>query len=555
MRRLLSAPAVMIVAVSLLAQTSPPSGKTSEHPEPSCIVSGRVVTADDGRPLRSAKVTLVPETGGQKPQLYAVTTDSDGRFSLKDVMPGRYAFAANHTGFVTQYYKTTGTDEGAILWLRPGEHVGDVLFRMIASGVVTGRLTNEDGEPMVNAQVTALQDQSEEGLEDEDNFPSGKRKLQAVALAQTDDRGQYRIFGLSPGEYYLKGSESSEPVPNALMNGIAWIADVLGSEYAPSYYPGVLQVGQAQAIPVKAGEEVQADFFMRRTKTAKISGLVIGKDGPASSTSVRLGYAGDDSGNERGTTTDEKGRFEFKGVLPGSYLIYTSQRNDGNRVYEARGQQKVEVNGEDVDSVIISVGGGTSLQGRVAFDGASPSKLPRLHAVLYGSDEERSWGTEVNKDGTFEIKSVSDGNYGVQLWGLETNWYIKSVRLGGEDVLEKGLLVEKGGSGGKIEIVVSSEIAQLDGSVSDNGTAVAGAHVRVLSEPETPYNRFRARSLRTDQTGHFSFIGLAPGKYRVLARYGSSAEGDVLRSEPQIVTLSERDHKTVQLAVVRAQVQ
>ncbi len=71
--------------------------------------------------------------------------------------------------------------------------------------------------------------------------------------------------------------------------------------------------------------------------------------------------------------------------------------------------------------------------------------------------------------------------------------------------------------------------------------------------PETPYNRFLAHSIRTDQTGHFSFIGLAPGKYSVLAKYGSSAEGGALKSEPQIVTLSERDHKTIQLAVVKAQ--
>jgi hypothetical protein len=126
------------------------------------------------------------------------------------------------------------------------------------------------------------------------------------------------------------------------------------------------------------------------------------------------------------------------------------------------------------------------------------------------------------------------------------------VRLGGDDLLEKGLQLGKGIAGRTIEVVVSSASAQLDGSVRDDDTAVAGARVRVVPDPETPYNRFRVRSLKTDQTGHFSFIGLVPGTYRVLARYGASTGSGVLRSEPQIVTLSERDHKTMQLTMVES---
>jgi 5-hydroxyisourate hydrolase-like protein (transthyretin family) len=260
MRRLLPALIAIVVAVSLLAQTSPPSGKAG-LPDSSCVVSGRVVTAGDGSPLKSAKLTLVPEHGREKGQLYAATTDSDGRFLLKDVVPGRYRFAASHTGFVDQSYKAKGADEGALLWLRPGEQVSEVLFRMMASGVVSGRLTNEDGEPMVNAQVIALQEPSEETMEDESAFPSGKRQRQLVASAQTDDRGQYRIFGLRPGEYYLKAVDSYEPNLHALQQEAAWVRDILGSEYAPTYYPGVAQAGQAEVIPLKAGDEVQADTF------------------------------------------------------------------------------------------------------------------------------------------------------------------------------------------------------------------------------------------------------------------------------------------------------
>jgi hypothetical protein len=556
MRCLLHAPAVIVVAVGLLAQTSPPLGKLDGHPAFSCIVGGRVVTAADGSPLKSARLTLVPERGGQKTQVYAATTDSDGRFLLKDLVPGRYHFAASHAGFVTQSYEAKGTDEGAVLSLKPGERVSDVLFGMIVSGVVTGRVTNEDGEPMVSAQVVALQRPSEEELEGEGRSASRKWRLQPVSSAQTDDRGQYRIFGLTPGEYYLKAVDSSEPDPNTLVHEASWIRDLLGSEYAPAYFPGVAQASQAQVIFVKAGDEVQADVFMQRTKTVEIAGHVIGRDGPAKNTSLSLRLAGDDYGMDRQATTDEKGSFELKGVPPGSYVIFAYQRDEGNGVYYAQGQQKVEVSDENLDSITISVGGGFSFQGRVTVDGASSPKLDRIGIVLSRVDDDEQLGGQgrVKKDGTFEIKSVSDGNYGVSVWGLENDWYVKSVRLGGDDILEKGLQVEKGSSDGRLEVVVSSGIGQLEGSVSGGDGPIIGASVRASPEPETPYNRSRSRGARTDQTGHFSLTGLAPGRYRVLAKSPASPASGILRSDPQIVTMSEHEHKTVQLTIAQAQV-
>ncbi len=361
---------------------------------------------------------MVPEQGGRKPQLYTATTDSDGRFLLKDVPPGRYRFAASHPRFVTQSYKAIGTDE-ALLWLRPGAQVNDVLFRMIVSGVITGRLTNEDGEPMVRVLVNALQEPSEEALEDAGALPSVKRKLETVSAALTDDRGQYRIFALNPGEYYLKAVDSSELNLNTLEHEGSWIRDV-GSEYAPAYYPGVAQASQAEMISVKAGDEVQADFFIQRTRTATITGHVIGKGGPGTNTWVSLSLVGgEDSWTQREAETDEKGRFELKGVSPGSYLIVAFQSGEDN-AYGARGQQKLEVNGENIDGVTIFVGGGITLQGRVTVDGASPLKLDRIGVGLIRVDDEEQFSVQsgVKKDGMFEIKSVTDGNYRVQVSGL-----------------------------------------------------------------------------------------------------------------------------------------
>ena len=126
---------------------------------------------------------------------------------------------------------------------------------------------------------------------------------------------------------------------------------------------------------------------------------------------------------------------------------------------------------------------------------------------------------------------------------------VKSVRLGAEELVDKGLQLEAGGTGGRLDVVLSSASAQLEGSVSQHDSPIVGALVRVAPEPETPYNRFRSRVVRTDQGGHFTVTGLAPGTYRLLAIYRASSGGDVLRSDPETITLSERDHKTVQLEI------
>ncbi len=259
MRRLLPIFALIVVAASSFAQSSPPPSQTDAHAESTCSVEGRVVSAIDGSALKSAKLTLVPEHDARKAKLYAAVTDGDGHFVLKDVVPGRYQFAAIHPGFVTQSYQAKGGSEGAVLSLRPGDRVSAVLFRMTASGVVTGRVINEDGEPVINVQVFALQSPKEEELEDEGVSAPRKWRLEAVGSAQTDDRGQYRLFGLDPGEYYLKATDSSEPSQYAFGNEASWIRDLIGNEYAPTYYPGVAQVSQAQMVSVKAGDEVQAD--------------------------------------------------------------------------------------------------------------------------------------------------------------------------------------------------------------------------------------------------------------------------------------------------------
>ncbi len=548
--------AVIIMSVSLFAQSSAPSAtKASDDAVSLCAVAGRIVTAADGSPLKSARVALLPEHSHSDKEIYATTSDADGRFILKDVPPGRYEFLASHTGFVRQYYKAKGDDEGVMLSLKAAEKVSDVIFRLKLAAVITGRVSNEDGEAMQRMQVVALRQPDDEEEDDEDPSPRRKQELEQVSSAQTDDRGQYRVFGLKPGEYYIRVDDSFQPLYGGLVEDDYWLKEKLGSEYASVYYPGVKEVAQAQVIPVKAGDEVQANVIMRRVKTVEVAGRVIDASGPAANASVSLEPVEENySAFDRQDTTDEKGNFRLKGVPEGSYFVNVHKRSDGGLVLESWARQRIEVNGENVESLTIVLGGGATIQGKLAVNGPASAILDRINVALITIDEHEQSveSSRVKKDGTFEMKSVPDGNYAVNIWGLENDTYVKAVRHGADDVLEKGLRVGNG-SGGKLEVVLSSDGAQLEGSVSDDDGVVIGARVRVVPDPLTPYNRFRSHRTSTDQRGHFLLIGLTPGKYRVSARSPLSSDTSSSKSEPQPVTLSENDHKTIDLKIVKPQ--
>jgi protocatechuate 3,4-dioxygenase beta subunit len=538
-------------ALILLLQTSAgtPSKVDNKVPPP-CTVSGRVVTAAEGTPLKSARVVLMREQEAREPQLYAATSDSDGRFTIKDVPAARYKFFAARSGYVQQEYQASPGEHGAMLALKAGQEVKDALFRLTLAAVITGRINDEDGEPMQGIQVVALRRPTEEEREDSERFNQRPQELSAAAAAQTDDRGQYRMFGLRPGEYYIKATDDYQPL--GLVGDITdWAQhQALGAQYASVYYPGVTQQGQAQAVSLTPGEEAPVDFIMRRRKTAQVSGRVIGVDGkPATNAFLYLEESpAPDYGTTLDVQTDGKGEFTFRGVAPGSYVVHARERASWEEEVH-RATQKIEVGTENLDSIVLVLGRGIKLDGRIEGLG-SEALNSRLHVGLdtVQGGEFGAW-TRVKTDGTFQMLDVPEGTYTFSMYGLEEGWYIKSVRAGADDILANGLVVDKGDNGGTIRVVVSRGGAQLEGSVTQDDKPLVAARVRVTPDPETPFNRSRARSTTTDQVGRYSFTGLPPGQYRVLAKSSATGNGVVAASQAQRVTLAQHDHREIPLTV------
>jgi hypothetical protein len=207
-----------------------------------------------------------------------------------------------------------------------------------------------------------------------------------------------------------------------------------------------------------------------------------------------------------------------------------------------------------MDSITLALGRGVNFLGRVEVSGAGPVQFQRIFLQLVAHDDPsaRAWA-QVKKDGTFQFLDVPDGTFAFSINGLEEGWYVKSARQGADDILAKGLEVGKGDGGGTIQVVVSNNGAELAGSITQDDKPTIGARVRLTPDPETRYNRLQSRTASTDQGGRFSFTGLAPGQYRVVAKASGPDRDNVLSSDPKSVSLSEHDHKTIELTVASPQ--
>jgi hypothetical protein len=501
-------------------------------------------------------VGLIESQNRKHPLVYGATTDDQGRFEIKQVDANTYTFFASHSGYLEQRYKAKGTnreDDGVALTLTANQQVTDVLFRLVRAGVITGKVVDDNGEAMMGVSVSVMHRPTEEERE-EDGLRSRKSELTTVSVGETDDRGEYRVYGLKPGEYYVKAAETGQSMnrygPMADGND-SWLLEFLGTQFAPLYYPGVLQMDQAQAITLRAGDEVQADFAMRHIKLVEVAGKVIAPDGSTPTRSyIHLEQLGvSDWGGELSGPVDSEGKFSIKGVPPGSYLVRASF-SEKDQFYVT--QQKIEVGDEKIDSLVLTFGTGAAIHGRVVTANGSPLPAGRINVHLQSTDEDSdgAFGHAVaDKDGSFVVNGVVDGSYSLMSFGPAPGWFVKSAHLGNEDVFQDGIHVENSAAKGNLLIVISSDGAEIEGTITDKNTneALPGVQVRARAEPSTDFNRVRLSESGTDQNGHFVLKYVPPGKYTVTAKIPASGGVSAVKSDPVVVTVGDREHRALDI--------
>jgi hypothetical protein len=246
------------------AQTVSPNPPATKPKSEDCTISGIVVKLAGSEPLKSATVQL--QSAQDLAHTSSVVTDVGGRFELKGIDPGRYRLKVSRAGFVTQEYgQKTPNDPGAEIRLSPGQNLRDLLFRLIPWGVIAGRVLDEDGEPLPWAQVSALREV----------YSNGKRKLSPELLVPTNDLGEFRLFGLKPGRYFV--SARFKPGLHVVGHGEVEEenADDSRPEFMPIYYPNSPDPVRASAILLKAGDEIPAvEILLRPVTMFRVRGRV-----------------------------------------------------------------------------------------------------------------------------------------------------------------------------------------------------------------------------------------------------------------------------------------
>ena len=520
------------------AAAPPPRGATG-------LLSGTLVAADTGRPVRRATVTLAsPDSGVRK----TATTDEAGAFSFAQLPAGSFTLSATRQGYLDVAFgqRTPGSGRpGTAIQLAAGQKLEDVTLRMPRTGILTGVITDEFGDPMMGMQVRAWRYVKR----------SGERTLQVAGSATTDDRGIYRITGLLPGEHLVGtgARDTSETMmlevmkmremvaveravrvyadaPPALSYEVPAIrgSAAAKSGYAAVYYPGTLQSSGAASVTLGISEERSGiDMQLQVVPLAQVSGSIIGPDGglpPGGE--VRLVESGSTLPTAKvfSGPVRQDGTFTISSVPPGQYTL-TARTNpkyqmhivdhEGAMSVESKtvvldnfefsratvkmpegqnapeslwGQMDLSVDGRPLTNVVLSLQRGFDVSGTFAFDGTPP--LPpdlsrirvQLTPVANAGVDAGAGSSATYAAGRFTLKGVMPGRYRLSASGLPSGWMLQSAVFGGRDVLDTTLEVKPGDELSSGIVSFTSQSTELSGMLQDNaGKPVADYTIVVFA--------------------------------------------------------------------------
>ena len=561
-----------------------PSQPRESAPAPTARIAGRVVAADSGRPVRRARVTLnAPELGGPR----AALTEDDGTFSFAELPAGRYNLNVSQNGFVAlSYGQRRPMQPGTPIQLAQGQALTGIDFRLPRGSVIAGRVYDQEGEPMVGIMVRVMRYQ----------YAGGNRTLAPAGQGQTDDRGQYRVWGLNPGEYYVTATAPPVNLPGPGGRGglvaaappgvsavsaaisverveeirvaaeqaagqvgalrslafsgsdgnftFAFAPDTISPEqemYAPTYYPGVGSIDEAQSVNVGvSAEALSVDFPILLVQASRVTGRVVTPDGtPVTQGNVNLireeqrGRGG--PGMNYGGRIQREGTFAINGVPPGRYLLNARSESGRGQGGGGRGQnqgqaqsgptyfasQPLAVSGGNLSDVLLPLTPGATMSGSVRFESSRSINAPNFEQVRITPQPVTQTGlagggnSRVERDGTFAVEAVPPGPHWIQATAPQ-GWTLKSVIVSGRDVVDRAIDIMGGERLTDITIVFTDRVGEVTGTVTDGrGTPVTDYTIvafPVDSSLWRPQSR-HIRTARTDQNGAYQLRGLPPGQY------------------------------------------
>ncbi len=464
-------------------------------------VEGMVVELGSGLPLADVWVTLGSDGNDRD-----ILTDRAGRFVFADVPPGSYAITPELAGFVRP---PTETVEGTrSVYVLPGRTVPEVVLYLMRGGVISGRVYADNREPVPGIRVRLLRR----------SYTGGVPSMALAESVESDDRGDYRLFGLAPGEYYLRADRNEAPSRS--------------TGYPPTYYPNTTDPETAAPIRVTGGLEISGiDLSMSIAGTVTVGGRIISSliedttgwarvsIPPITLVRAREGIIVPPLTIQN--TSREPGRYLLRGVPVGSYEFLVSIHREQGPNY---GRVHVEVGDQDIENADIIMTPGTNLAGRVRFPTGAPA--PETSELLLRISGTGSTGAffargdrvSVEPDGSFVFAGLAPAEYLLRPASGLAGYYIRSARLGGEDVLYEPFDIAPG-TERSLEIALANDGGTIVGTVVDErGKFVTDAVVVLLPlewRGSNPYAELRMQPLGAG--AGFVIEDVRPGRYALVA--------------------------------------
>jgi hypothetical protein len=537
------------------ARHAPPRDAQRSANPGTATLRGRVFAADTGQPLRKAQIRITsmgPSMTGQPPENRLATTDASGAYEFRELRAGRYNLDAQKGSFIAlQYGQRRPFEAGRPLEILDGQTIEKVDFSLARGGVITGRILDEFSEPISDVQVAAMRSQT----------VSGTRRLVPVGRAATsNDIGEFRLFELPPGDYYVVATRRNNQIGNP--------NDRLG--YAPTYYPGTADVDSAQRLTVAVGQTTtDLSLSLLLIRTVRVSGTAVDSQGRPMHGYVqaqRQSTVGGALGVAPGQIRPD-GSFAINGLTPGDYTLRAQGPPASPGSDPEFGSAEITVEGNDVTDMRIVGAKPSTITGRVVITSGDPRSLklsgvriallpapkPDGTALILGPTPQP---VVVNDDWSFQARARS-GTMRVDAQGLQPPWNVKAVHYRGTDITDSGLEVKPNEDLGEIEVELTTSTTDISGTATnDRGEPMKDYWALFFArEPERrrPPTRY-ARAARADQEGRFKTTGLPPGNYFAVAldtfNPNESTDLDFLgRIEARATrfTLGEGETKTLDL--------
>jgi hypothetical protein len=474
-------------------------------------IRGRVLAADSGLPLRKAQVRLNSTEGGATAARFEnqlTTTDAAGRYEFGKLPAGRYKLSAMKGGYVSfEYGQRRPTESGKPIEVLADQILEKIDFALPRGAVMTGHVFDEFGEPAANVQVAPMRFQFDD---------RGRRRLIPVGGATTNDLGEFRIFALTPGDYYLS---ATFPEQFGESNDRA--------AYAPIYYPGTPELDLAERLTVASGQTVTGlSLALSTVRTVRISGTAVDSEGRPMPGFLIVAPSRSKVAdkNPRTSLVQPDGSFTVGGLTPGEYrllvrglpLLGSSERVTASAV--------VTVGGDDVTGIRLMAGKPSFATGKVVIGDARAAQSLRasgLHVIAVPDDEMTSALSDtneppaVNDDWSFQV-TLPPGRTRLHMFGTPPGWDVKAVRSGGIDVTDVGLDVKPNEDLTNIEIELTNRVTEITGRVTDErGEAVKDYAVVIFAGDRQRWGSHSrsVRTARSDQDGRFKIGGLPSGEY------------------------------------------